>query len=83
MEQDLIIKMHSNLCNEINSTNLPVSAKYFVIKDIFEEIQFAYYKCYSQYQNNMQQKKEESEKITLQIPIENDNSKEDLEEKEN
>ena len=38
----MIEELHSNLINDINSSHLPVSIVYYVVKDVFNEVELSY-----------------------------------------
>lgn len=44
----LIEKLHQNLINDINSSQLPVGIIYYVAKDVFSEIEKGYQNALSQ-----------------------------------
>lgn len=71
MEQDYAIKLCNDLCNVINNNPLPISIKYYIIKDIFNEVQVAFNGYRTEVTKIMQeeeQEKKETKEVT--VPIE-------------
>lgn len=70
MEQDYAIKLCNDLCDVVNSNPLPISIKYFIIKDMFNEVQMAYTQYCMEAEKAMQvnEKKQETKEVT--IPVE-------------
>lgn len=69
MEQDYVIKLCNDLCNVINNNPMPISIKYYIIKDIFNEVQMAFNQYREEVTNAMQeQEKKETKEVT--IPVE-------------
>lgn len=67
MEQDYAIKLCNDLCDVINNNPMPISIKYFIIKDMFNEVQMAYNQ-YCASIANIAEEKIETKKVT--IPVE-------------
>ena len=67
MEQDYVIKLCNDLCNVINSNPMPISMKYFVVKDLFNEMQMTY-NNYCQEIVSIAEEKTETKEVT--VPIE-------------
>ena len=68
----LIEELHNNLINDVNKSQLPVGIIYFVIKDVFSEVEKGY----------MQELKAES--LNIQLSDEEEKNNEDItSEKEN
>lgn len=67
MEQDYAIKLCNDLCDVINNNPMPISIKYFIIKDMFNEVQMAYNQ-YCASITNIAEEKTETKKVT--IPVE-------------
>ena len=71
MEQDYAIKLCNDLCDVINNNPLPISIKYYIIKDIFNEVQVAfngYRKEVTKIMQEEEQEKKETKEVT--VPIE-------------
>lgn len=71
MEQDYAIKLYNDLCDVINNNPLPISIKYYIIKDIFNEVQVAFNGYRTEVTKIMQeeeQEKKETKEVT--VPIE-------------
>lgn len=69
MEQDYVIKLCNDLCDVINANPMPISVKYFVIKDLFNEMQTIYNNyCRDIAVAVAQEEKTETKKVT--VPIE-------------
>lgn len=69
MEQDYVIKLCNDLCDVINNNPMPISIKYYIIKDIFNEVQMAFNQYCEEVTNAMQeQEKKETKEVT--IPVE-------------
>jgi glycosylphosphatidylinositol transamidase (GPIT) subunit GPI8 len=76
--EDYAVKLCQDICNVVNENPLPISIKYFIIKDIFNETEQAYNSYLADLNAQMQQKKEQqselseeiSETKTVTIPIE-------------
>lgn len=61
MEQDYVVKLHKDLCNVLNESPMPISIKYFILKDLINEIQFLYDNYCKQLQQQQQLKLSEEE----------------------
>ena len=70
MEQDYAIQLLNDLCNVINSNPMPISIKYFIIKDIFNETEMLYNQYRAEISKSIQvsEEKEETQKVT--VPVE-------------
>ena len=69
MEQDYVIKLCNDLCDVINNNPMPISIKYYIIKDIFNEVQMAFNQYREEVTNAMQeQEKKETKEVT--VPVE-------------
>jgi hypothetical protein len=76
--EDYAVKLCQDICNVVNENPLPISIKYFIIKDIFNETEQAYNTYLADLNAQIQQKKEQqpelseeiSETKTVTIPIE-------------
>lgn len=71
MGQDYAIKLYNDLCDVINNNPLPISIKYYIIKDIFNEVQVAFNGYRTEITKIMQeeeQEKKETKEVT--VPIE-------------
>lgn len=68
MEQDYAIKLCNDLCNVINNNPMPISIKYYIIKDIFNEVQMAFNQYREEATNAMQeQEKKETKEVTIPV----------------
>lgn len=71
MEQDYAIKLCNDLCDVINNNPLPISIKYYIIKDIFNEVQIAFNGYRTEVTKIMQEGQEEKKGTKeITIPIE-------------
>lgn len=68
--EDYIIKLCDDLCDVINGSQLPISAKYYVIKDIFNEVQVAFNGYRTEVTKIMQEEQEKKETKEVTVPIE-------------
>ena len=69
MEQDYAIKLCNDLCDVVNSNPMPISIKYFIIKDMFNEVQMAYNQyCAEVARAAAQKEQKETKEVT--IPVE-------------
>lgn len=69
MEQDYVVKLCNDLCDVINNNPMPISVKYYVIKDIFNEVQIAYNGYREEVTKAMEEaEKKETKEVT--IPVE-------------
>lgn len=73
MEQDYVIKLCNDLCNVINNNPMPISIKYYIIKDIFNEVQMAFNQYREEVTNAMQeQEKKETKEVTIPVEYTNE-----------
>lgn len=70
MEQDYVIKLCNDLCDVINNNPLPISIKYYIIKDIFNEVQVAFNGYRTEVTKIMQEEQEKKETKEVTVPIE-------------
>ena len=70
MEQDYAIKLCNDLCDVINNNPLPISIKYYIIKDIFNEVQVAFNGYRTEVTKIMREEQEKKETKEVTIPIE-------------
>ena len=70
MEQDYAIKLCNDLCDVINNNPLPISIKYYIIKDIFNEVQVAFNGYRTEVTKIMQEEQEKKETKEVTVPIE-------------
>lgn len=70
MEQDYAIKLCNDLCDVINNNPLPISIKYYIIKDIFNEVQVAFNGYRTEVTKIMQEEQEKKETKEITVPIE-------------
>ena len=69
--EDYTIKLSHDLCDVINNSQLPISVKYYVIKDIFNEVQIAFNNYQLEVIKAMQTKISEEEKVEeVTVPVE-------------
>lgn len=61
MDKDLTIEFCNELYNLINNNNLPISVKYFIIKDLFNETQKTYNEYLLQYRQFSSEVREEKD----------------------
>ena len=68
----LIEELHNNLINDVNKSQLPVGIIYFVIKDVFSEVEKGYMQELKAESLNIQlsEKEEDKEDITSDKKIE-------------
>ena len=67
----LIEELHNNLINDINKSQLPVGIIYYVLKDVYSNVEYGYNKALEEEKNNAQiipQKEQKEEE-----PQENEN----------
>lgn len=69
MEQDYIVKLSNDLCDVINSNPMPISVKYYVIKDIYNEVQMAY-DAYREEITRVMKEEETKKTQEVTIPVE-------------
>ena len=73
--KDYSIELHQNLCNVINENPLPISIKYFILKDIFFEAENAYNQYLKALENQeyqdteIEEEKEEVLTETVEVPV--------------
>ena len=73
MEQDYVMKLCNDLCNVINNNPMPISIKYYIIKDIFNEVQMAFNQYREEVTNVMQeQEKKETKEVTIPVEYTNE-----------
>lgn len=70
MEQDYAIKLCNDLCDVINNNPMPISIKYYIIKDIFNEVQMAFNGYRAEVTKAMQEEQEVKETKEVTVPIE-------------
>lgn len=66
MEQDYVIKLCDDLCEALNNNPMPISAKYFVVKDFFNSVQGVYDEYLMQ---QRQAREEKTESMKVDVPI--------------
>lgn len=79
MEQDYTIKLCNDLCDVINNNPLPISIKYYIIKDIFNEVQVAFNGYRAEVTKNMQKEQEQEKKETKEVTIPIEYTEEEIE----
>lgn len=70
--QDYSVELYNKICEVTNENPLPISIKYFIIKDIFKEIELNYQQYLIMLENEIQNKEVEQEgevSKTIDIPI--------------
>lgn len=77
--EDYTIKLCNDLCNVINDSQLPISVKYYVIKDIFNEVQAAFNMYREEITRNMQEQFSEEKKETKEVTIPVEYTEEEIE----
>ena len=78
MEQDYAIKLCNDLCDVINNNPLPISIKYYIIKDIFNEVQVAF-NGYRTEVTKIMQEEEQEKKETKQVTVPIEYTEEEIE----
>lgn len=69
MQEDIVLKLRYSLCEVINKSNLPPSIVYFVLKDVYGEMENVYHKYLEVQQQNMQISEEHECVEEINIPI--------------
>lgn len=77
--EDYTIKLCNDLCDVINGSQLPISVKYYVIKDIFNEVQAAFNMYREEITRNMQEQFSEEKKETKEVTIPIEYTEEEIE----
>lgn len=77
--EDYTIKLCNDLCDVINGSQLPISVKYYVIKDIFNEVQAAFNMYREEITKNMQEQFSEEKKETKEVTIPVEYTEEEIE----
>ena len=77
--EDYTIKLYNDLCDVINGSQLPISVKYYVIKDIFNEVQVAFNMYREEVTQAMQEQVSEETKETKEVTIPVEYTKEEIE----
>ncbi len=69
--QDCSIELYNKICEVINENSLPISIKYFIVKDIFKEVELGYQQYLVILQNNQNREKEQEGQIskTVEVPL--------------
>lgn len=76
--EDYSIKLIQDLTKIINENPLPISIKYYIIKDLFNEIQNLYNQYLVLYQNQKEmEESEQEESIKVDVPLEDIMKKEE------
>lgn len=67
MEQDLILDFKQELYNNINNSKLPISVTYYLIKELYENIE----KTYNEYERKyiMSKDLQKEETHTVEVPL--------------
>lgn len=77
--EDYTIKLCNDLCDVINSSQLPISVKYYVIKDIFNEVQVAFNMYREEVMKAMKEQVSEEVKETKEVTIPVEYTEEEIE----
>lgn len=77
--EDYTIKLCNDLCDVINGSQLPISVKYYVIKDIFNEVQAAFNMYREEVMKAMQEQISEEVKETKEVTIPVEYTEEEIE----
>lgn len=77
--EDYTIKLCNDLCDVINGSQLPISVKYYVIKDIFNEVQAAFNMYREEVMKAMQEQASEEVKETKEVTIPVEYTEEEIE----
>lgn len=77
--EDYTIKLCNDLCDVINDSQLPISVKYYVIKDIFNEVQAAFNMYREEVMKAMQEQISEEVKETKEVTIPVEYTEEEIE----
>lgn len=70
--QDYSVELYNKICEVTNENPLPISIKYFIIKDIFKEVELNYQQYLVMLENEAQNEEVEQEgeiSKTIDIPI--------------
>ena len=70
--QDYSVELYNKICEVTNENPLPISIKYFIIKDIFKEVELNYQQYLIMLENENQNKEKEQEGEmykTIDIPV--------------
>lgn len=70
--QDYSVELYNKICEVTNENPLPISIKYFIIKDIFKEVELNYQQYLIMLENENQNKEKEQEgemSKTIDIPV--------------
>ena len=68
MEQDLILDFKQELYDNINNSKLPISATYYLIKELYENVE----QLYQDYEKRYVMSKDlEEESHTIEVPLDN------------
>ena len=57
--QDYSVELYNKICEVTNENPLPISIKYFIIKDIFKEVELNYQQYLIMLENENQNKEKE------------------------
>lgn len=68
--QDYSVELYNKICEVTNENPLPISIKYFIIKDIFKEVELNYQQYLIMLENQNKEKEQEGEMSkTIDIPV--------------
>lgn len=70
--KDLIIDFYDQICNIINNSKIPLVVEYYVIKDVFLQLEKIYQEYIQKYHTQQKQEKQkiETASATIDIPME-------------
>lgn len=71
MEKDYVLILMQDVIKSINENPLPISVKYFVLKDIFSQTEDAYNNYVQKQMIKVDVSEPEEKTIEMEIPIEN------------
>lgn len=71
MDKDYVLILMQDVIKSINENPLPISVKYFVLKDIFSQTEDAYNNYVQKQMIKVDVSEPEEKTIEMEIPIEN------------
>lgn len=77
--EDYTIKLCNDLCDVINGSQLPISVKYYVIKDIFNEVQAAFNMYREEVTQAMKEESSEEKQVTQEVTVPVEYTEEEIE----
>lgn len=79
-DKDYVLVLMQDVFKAVNENPLPISVKYFVLKDIFNQTEAAYQEYIKQQLNKVKISDEEKSSVTVSVPVETSSEKETKEE---